>query len=75
MKHFKKPTVGDRLIGGDVGPTTARDQLMADLYAAKRMNRMGISRVFSPLTKKQVDLLESQKIEKHTLNTRLPSHE
>jgi len=75
MKYFNKPTVGDRLIGGDVGPTTARDQLMADLYAAKRMNRMGISRLFSPLTKKQVELLESQKNQNYTLNTRLPSHE
>ena len=75
MKYFKKPTVGDRLIGGDVGPTTPGDQLLADLYAAKRMNREGISRIFSPLTKKQVELLESQKIQTHTLNTRLPSHE
>ena len=75
MKYFKKPTVGDRLIGTDVGPVTASDQLLAELYAAKRMNRKGISRIFSPLSKEQVELLESQKIQTHTLNTRLHSHE
>ena len=75
MKYFKKPTVGDRLIGIDVGPVTASDQLLAELDASKRMNREGISWIFSPLTKKQVELLESQKIQNHTINTRLPSHE
>ena len=80
MKYFKKEfkpnwTVGSHLRGGDVGPITAEDRLMADLYASKRMHREGgIARIFSPLSKKEVDLLAFQKKQTGTINTRLPSH-
>jgi len=76
MKYFKKqkPNVGDRLIGGDVGPVTARDKLIQKVEDSRQMNRRkaGISRIFAPLTNKEADLIESQIFKTSSDYTRLP---
>lgn len=78
MKYFKNKinwTVGGSLRGGDLPPLSPHDKVVADVYAAKRMNKDGISQVFSPLSRKEVEMLDSQKIQSTRFNTRLPNHE
>jgi hypothetical protein len=77
MKFFNKVkwTVGGTLRGGDLPPLSPHDKVLADIYAAKRMNKDGISKIFSPLSKKEVEMLDSQKLQTTRINTQLPHHE